>query len=65
MKKILHRIASALAERLAGLADLRRDEQQIYRDALQQKLAGSDATTEKEQQEQALNWQDALTPVEN
>lgn len=65
MKKNLHRIASALAERLAGLADLRSKEQQIYREALQEKLAGSDATKEKEQQVPVLNRQDALAPVGN
>lgn len=65
MKKNLHRIASALAKRLAGLADLRSKEQQIYRDALRKKLADSDATKEKEQQVPALNRQDVLAPVRN
>lgn len=65
MKGIIDRIASALAVKFTGLADLRKEEQRIYRDALRKKLAGRAPETKKEQQVSALDWQHALAPVAN
>lgn len=64
MKKILHRIATAFALRLAATKALRREEQNIYQEALLKKKAANHGGAAKVEKTPVFKQEEVLAPME-